>query len=140
MARHFSLAGTPIWLRRSAGRCKCRLCGVGVSLYPFLVSRLYGLIGVQEWLGRGLSVLCSAATIWLVMRLGRRWFNPEAGWWAGLATAIAHWEVFRRAFQAEALLLLCAAGALESLGLWQATFALDPGPELGVLHQRWTDW
>ena len=60
----------------------------------FLVSRLYGLIGVQEWLGRGLSVLCSALTIWLVMGLGRRWFNPEAGWWAGLALAIAPLGVY----------------------------------------------
>ena len=54
------------------------------------------------------------------MRLGRRWFNPEAGWWAGLAFAIAPLGVyFGRAFQAEALLLLCAAGALESLSLWR---------------------
>lgn len=121
MARHFSLAGTPIWLPQvdwsgaSAGFVESEF-----PLYPFLVSRLYGLIGVQEWLGRGLSVLCSALTIWLVMRLGRRWFNPEAGWWAGLAFAIAPLGVyFGRAFQAEALLLLCAAGALESLSLWR---------------------
>ena len=58
-------------------------------LYPFLVSRLYGLMGVQEWLGRGLSVLFSALTIWLVMRLGRRWFTPQVGWWAGMAFALA---------------------------------------------------
>jgi 4-amino-4-deoxy-L-arabinose transferase-like glycosyltransferase len=121
MARHFSLAGTPIWMPQvdwsgaSAGFVESEF-----PLYPFLVSRLYGLIGVQEWLGRGLSVLCSALTIWLVMRLGRRWFNPEAGWWAGLAFAIAPLGVyFGRAFQAEALLLLCAAGALESLSLWR---------------------
>ncbi|QNI83533.1 dolichyl-phosphate-mannose-mannosyltransferase family protein [Synechococcus sp. RS9907] len=121
MARHFSLAGTPIWLPQvdwsgaSAGFVESEF-----PLYPFLVSRLYSLIGVQEWLGRGLSVLCSALTIWLVMRLGRRWFSPEAGWWAGLAFAIAPLGVyFGRAFQAEALLLLCAAGALESLSLWR---------------------
>lgn len=121
MARHFSLAGTPIWLPQvdwsgaSPGFVESEF-----PLYPFLVSRLYGLIGVQEWLGRGLSVLCSALTIWLVMRLGRRWFNPEAGWWAGLAFAIAPLGVyFGRAFQAEALLMLCAAGALESLSLWR---------------------
>ena len=121
MARHFSLAGTPIWLPQvdwsgaSAGFVESEF-----PLYPFLVSRLYGVMGLQEWLGRGLSVLCSALTIWLVMRLGRRWFNPEAGWWAGLAFAISPLGVyFGRAFQAEALLLLCAAGALESLSLWR---------------------
>ena len=121
MARHFSQAGTPIWLPQidwsgtSSGFVESEF-----PLYPFLVSRLYGLIGVQEWLGRGCSVLCSALTIWLVIRLGRRWFNPEAGWWGGLALAIAPLGVyFGRAFQAEALLLLCAAGALESLSLWR---------------------
>lgn len=121
MARHFSLAGTPIWLPQvDWGGASAGFVESEFPLYPFLVSRLYGLMGVQEWLGRGLSVLCSALTIWLVMRLGRRWFNPESGWWAGLAFAIAPLGVyFGRAFQAEALLLLCAAGALESLSLWR---------------------
>ena len=121
MARHFSLTGTPIWLPQvDWGGANAGFVESEFPLYPFLVSRLYGLIGVQEWLGRGLSVFCSALTIWLVMRLGRRWFNPEAGWWAGLAFAIAPLGVyFGRAFQAEALLLLCAAGALESLSLWR---------------------
>ena len=121
MARHFSLAGTPIWLPQvDWGGASAGFVESEFPLYPFLVSRLYGLIGVHEWLGRGLSVLCSALTIWLMMRLGRRWFTPGAGWWAGLAFAIAPLGVyFGRAFQAEALLLLCAAGALESLSLWR---------------------
>ena len=121
MARHFSLAGTPIWLPQvDWGGASAGFVESEFPLYPFLVSRLYGLMGMHEWLGRGLSVLCSALTIWLVMRLGQRWFNPEAGWWAGLAFAIAPLGVyFGRAFQAEALLLLCAAGAMDSLSLWR---------------------
>ena len=120
MARHFSLAGTPIWLPQvDWGGASDGFVESEFPLYPFLVSRLYGMVGIHEWLGRGLSVLCSALTIWLVMRLGQRWFNPEAGWWAGLAFAIAPLGVyFGRAFQAEALLLLCAAGAMDSLSLW----------------------
>ena len=120
MARHFSQEGTPIWLPQiDWGGASTGLVESEFPLYPFLVSRLYDLLGIQEWLGRGLSVLCSALTIWLVMRLGRRWFNPEAGWWAGLAFAIAPLGVyFGRAFQAEALLLLCAAGALDSMSIW----------------------
>ena len=120
MARHFVEQGTPIWLPQidwagaSAGYVECEF-----PIYPFLVSRLYGLVGVQEWMGRSLSVLCSALTIWLVMRLGRRWFNPEAGWWAGMAFALAPLGVYYgRAFQAEALLVLCAAGALEAHSIW----------------------
>ena len=63
-------------------------------------------------------------TIWLVMRLGRRWFNPEAGWWA-LAFAIAP-LYFGRAFQAEALLLLCRRGPGEPTAVGVAT--KGPGP------------
>ena len=89
-------------------------------LFPFLVSRLYQLFGVQEWLGRGLSLLCSALTIWLVIRLGRRWFGARAGWWGGLFFAIAPLGVYYgRTFQAEALLLLCGAGCLEAHSHWR---------------------
>ena len=120
MARHFSMADTPIWLPQiDWGGASAGFVESEFPIYPFLVSRVYGLIGIQEWLGRGLSVICSALTIWLVMRLGRRWFNTEAGWWAGLAFAIAPLGVyFGRAFQAEALLVLCGAAALEAHSIW----------------------
>ena len=120
MARHFAEQGTPIWLPQiDWGGANAGFVESEFPLYPFLVSRLYGLMGVQEWLGRGLSVFCSALTIWLVIRLGRRWFTPQVGWWAGLAFAIAPLGVYYgRAFQAEALLVLCAAGALEAHSIW----------------------
>ena len=64
-------------------------------------------------------MLCSALTIWLVIRLGRRWFNPEAGWWAGMAFAVAPLGVYYgRTFQAESLLILCAALTLEAHSIW----------------------
>ena len=122
MARHFAIANTPIWLPQidwagsSAGYVESEF-----PLYPFLVSRLYQIAGVQEWLGRGLSLLCSVLTIWLVMRLGRRWFGAEQGWWAGLFFAIAPLGVYYgRTFQAEALLLLLGAGCLEAHSHWRA--------------------
>ena len=121
MARHFAIANTPIWLPQidwagsSTGYVESEF-----PLYPFLVSRLYQLVGVQEWLGRGLSLVCSALTIWLVMRLGRRWFGEEEGWWAGLFFAMAPLGVYYgRTFQAEALLLLLGAGCLAAHDLWR---------------------
>ena len=116
MARHFAEQGTPIWLPQiDWGGANAGFVESEFPLYPFLVSRLYGLMGVQEWLGRGLSVFCSALTIWLVIRLGRRWFTPQVGWWAGMAFALAPLGVYYgRTFQAEALLVLCAAGSLEA--------------------------
>ena len=120
MARHFAVQGTPIWLPQiDWGGTNAGFVESEFPIYPFLVSRLYGLMGVQEWLGRGLSIFCSALTIWLVMRLGRRWFNPQVGWWAGLAFALAPLGVYYgRTFQAEALLVLFAAGALETHSIW----------------------
>ena len=120
MARHFAEQGTPIWLPQiDWGGANAGFVESEFPLYPFLVSRLYGLIGVQEWLGRGLSVFCSALTIWLVIRIGRRWFDPQVGWWAGIAFALAPLGVYYgRTFQAEALLVLCAAGALEAHSIW----------------------
>ena len=129
MARHFALSDTPIWLPQidwggaSPGHVESEF-----PLFPFLTSQFYQLFGVHEWIGRGLSVICSGITIWLVIRLGRRWFNPAAGWWGGMALAVAPLGVYYgRAFQAEALLLLCAAGALEAHSAWverQAKWAL----------------
>ena len=121
MARHFWQAGTPIWLPQiDWGGASAGFVESEFPLYPYLVSRLYGLAGLHEWLARGLSVVCSGLTIWLVIRLGRRWFGAEAGWWGGMAFAIAPLGVyFGRTVQAEALLLLCAAAALEGLSLWQ---------------------
>ena len=120
MARHFAEQGTPIWLPQiDWGGASAGFVESEFPIYPFLVSRLYGLMGVQEWLGRGLSVFFSALTIWLVIRIGRRWFTPEAGWWAGMAFAIAPLGVYYgRSFQAEALLVFCAAGALEAHSIW----------------------
>ena len=120
MARHFHLSDTPIWLPQidwsgaSAGYVESEF-----PLFPYLTSRLYQIFGIQEWLGRSLSVICSGLTIWLVIRLGRRWFNTSAGWWGGMVLAIVPLGVYYgRSFQAESLLLLCAAAALESHGCW----------------------
>ena len=120
MARHFYLSRAPIWLPQidwggaSAGYVESEF-----PVFPYLTSQLYQLFGVHEWLGRFLSILFSGLTIWLIIRLGRRWFNPAAGWWGGMAMAVAPLGVYYgRGFQAEALMLLCAAAALECHGFW----------------------
>ena len=120
MARHFHLSSTPIWLPQidwggaSAGYVESEF-----PIFPYLTSQLYQFFGIHEWLGRCLSIVCSGLTIWLIIRLGRRWFNPTAGWWGGMAMAVAPLGVyFGRSFQAEALMLLCAAAALECHSLW----------------------
>ena len=120
MARHFHLSETPIWLPQidwggaSAGYVESEF-----PLFPYLTSQLYQVFGIHEWLGRCVSIFCSGLTIWLIIRLGRRWFNPTAGWWGGMAIAVAPLGVYYgRSFQAEALMLLCAAAALECHSFW----------------------
>ncbi len=122
MARNFYLSNTPIWLPQiDWGGASPGFVESEFPLFPYLTSQLYQLFGLHEWLGRSLSVIFSGLTIWLVIRLGRRWFNPIAGWWGGIAMAVAPLGVYYgRSFQAEALLLFCAAAALESHSLWRS--------------------
>jgi len=129
MARHFAGSDTAIWLPQiDWGGASPGYVESEFPLFPYLTGQIYQLFGVHEWIGRGLSVLFSALTIWLVIRLGRRWFNPAAGWWGGMALAVAPLGVYYgRVFQAEALLLLCAAAALEAHSIWverRASWAL----------------
>ena len=89
MARHFALEGTPIWLPQidwggaSAGYVECEF-----PLYPYLLGHLYKLAGLHEWLGRGLSVCCSALAIVFIIRIGRRLLDPISAWWGGLFFAV----------------------------------------------------
>ena len=121
MARHFALQGTPIWLPQidwsgaSPGYVECEF-----PLYPYLLGQLYKLAGLHEWLGRGLSVFCSALTIVLIIRIGRRLLDPISAWWGGVFFAVLPLGVYYgRTLQAEALLLLLAAISIERLLVWK---------------------
>ena len=80
-------------------------------LFPYLTGQIYQLLGVHEWIGRGLSVLFSALTIglssdWVDAGSIRRpgggvaWPQP---WHHSVCITAA-------SFKKAALLLLCAAG------------------------------
>ncbi|WP_320666548.1 ArnT family glycosyltransferase [Prochlorococcus sp. MIT 1307] len=122
MARHFALEGTPIWLPQidwagaSAGYVDCEF-----PLYPYLVGQLYKLFGLHEWIGRGLSIFFSILTIFLVIRIGTRIFDPQSGWWGGLFFAILPLNIYYgRTFQAESLLILLAAISIDRLLDWKS--------------------
>ena len=133
MARHFALERTPIWLPQidwsgaSPGYVECEF-----PLFPYLLGQLYKLIGLHEWLGRGLSVLCSTLTIVLIIRLGQRLLDPISAWWGGLFFAVLPLGVYYgRTLQAEALMLLLAVVSIERLLVWKQR------------HSRWallTSW
>ncbi|MFM7674970.1 MAG: ArnT family glycosyltransferase [Synechococcus sp.] len=121
MARHFAEGGMVLWLPQidwagaAPGYVESEF-----PLFPYLVAGLYRLFGVHEWLARGLAVLCSLLTLWLVVRIGKRLLGAAAGWWGGLFYAVLPSSVyFGRSVQPEPLLLLLAALSFERLLAWQ---------------------
>ena len=78
MARHFALNSTPIWLPQVdwSGATKGYVESE-FPLFPFIVAQLYKVFGINEFLGRGLSVLFSVLTIFLVIRIGNYLLDPE---------------------------------------------------------------
>ncbi|MFM7314796.1 MAG: ArnT family glycosyltransferase [Cyanobium sp.] len=128
IARHFAEGGMRWWLPQidwggaSAGTVEAEF-----PLYPYLVAGLYRLLGVHEWLARGLTITASLLSLWLVIRLGRRLLGEGAGWWGGMAWAVLPLSVYYgRTVQAESLLLLLAACSLDRFLAWQD-------------HGRWRD-
>ena len=73
MARNFAEQGMNLLLPQiDWGGAGSGVVEAEFPLYPYAVALLYRLFGVQEWLARGLSVLCSLLTIVLVVRIGRQ--------------------------------------------------------------------
>lgn len=133
IARHFAEGGMRWWLPQidwsgaAPGYVEAEF-----PLYPYLVAWIYRLFGVQEWLARGLSVSFSLLTLWLLVRVGRRLLGERAGWWGGMAWAVLPLAVYYgRTVQAESLLLLLAALALERFLAWQ-----DHGRRIDL----WISW
>lgn len=98
--------------------------GRDLPVYSYLVSLLYRVFGVHEYLGRLLNALLSVLTVVLVYLLGARAFGTAAGLWAaGLYAVSPELVFFGRTYQPEALMLLC--GVLSLWTLW-----------LGLTQQR----
>ncbi|MEB3332332.1 MAG: glycosyltransferase family 39 protein [Synechococcaceae cyanobacterium] len=120
MARHFAENGMVLWLPQiDWGGASPGYVESEFPLYPFLLAGLHQLFGVHDQLGRLLSLLFSLLTILLVQRIGQRLLGAGAGRWGALLFAVSPSAVyFGRAVQAEALLLLAAAVALDRLIAW----------------------
>ncbi len=121
MARHFFLSGKPIWLPQidwagaSAGFVESEF-----PIFPFLTASFYKFFGIYEFFGRGLSVLFSAITIYLLIRLGARLFDPISGLFSGLFFAIIPLGVYYgRTFQAESLMLMLGILSIDQSLAWR---------------------
>ncbi len=121
MARHFAINNTPIWLPQidwagaSEGYVESEF-----PIFPYILGQLYKLLGINEWIGRGLSILFSAITIALIIRIGTKLFDQKSGWWAGIFFSILPIGIYYgRTLQAEAFLLLLATISLDRMIAWK---------------------
>lgn len=62
-------------------------------LFQFTLALFFSLFGTIDWLGRVVSVGVGIITVYLVYRLGRRLYGPEAGLIAALIMALMPYHV-----------------------------------------------
>lgn len=121
IARHFAEGGMQWWLPQiDWGGAGSGLVEAEFPLFPYGLALLYRCFGLHEWLGRLLSIACALASIWLVVRLGRRLLGDAPGRWGGLFFALSPLAIYYgRGVQAESLLLLLAVLCIERLLAWR---------------------
>lgn len=81
--------------------------------YPFMLSRLYLAFGFNEYVGLIANLIISAATCWLVYRLGRHVYGETTGRVAGIITALFPSQIlFVRQTMTEPLFTFLFIGAI----------------------------
>ncbi|MGQ9548164.1 MAG: glycosyltransferase family 39 protein [Roseiflexus sp.] len=80
-------------------------------LYYWLLHGWVLLMGTGEAAARALSAVCGAVTVVLTTILGRRWFDEDAGWLAGIAAVVSpfaiHYSQETRMYALAMLLATC---------------------------------
>ncbi len=78
------------------------------QLYPFIVSLLYYLFGVNDMWGRLLSVIFSLFTVYGLYLLVRKTISERVAFWSAFLYAIIPLNIFySRAFMPESMMLMC---------------------------------
>ncbi len=122
MARHFAINNTPIWLPQiDWGGATDGLVEAEFPIYSYLLAKFYQYIGINEWIGRGLSAVFSSLTIALIIKICTKLLDEKSAWWGGLFFAICPIGVYYgRTVQAESLLLLLGALSIKSMMDWKS--------------------
>ncbi len=99
---------------------------VQAPLYPYLLGMLYALVGRRLWLVYGLQHLLGLVNVWLVWRLGRRWFDDRVAVVGATLFALYPFAVFLEGkvlvttlYVTWSLLALHLAGRLAEHGRWR---------------------
>lgn len=79
------------------------------QIYPFLVSLLYDVFGINEFFGRLLSVIFSVFTVFGIYLLVRKIINEHTALWSAFIYAVLPLNIFfGRAFMPESAMLMCS--------------------------------
>ncbi len=108
----------------------------------------FELFGTTEFAARVFSAVFRVATCWLTFHVGRRMFDANVGWWAGLVMASCLFFNFvSRAATADAYLTFFATLALYLFAITGpcrhsagTEDSADQSDKSNVLPQRWSDF
>jgi 4-amino-4-deoxy-L-arabinose transferase-like glycosyltransferase len=93
--------------------------GTEFPLVPFLAALLYGMFGVQAWVGRAVSVAFFAVSVPFLYRLVHNTSNARAALWAVAIYSLTPLSIFAsRAFMPDMASLSLSLVALTLFGTW----------------------
>lgn len=88
-------------------------------IYPFIVSLLYAVFGVNDFWGRIVSAIFAVLTVYGIYLLARKYINESAALWSALIYAILPLNIYYgRAFMPESSLLMCSVYSIYFFSEW----------------------
>src|SRR3989304_1883280 len=100
-------------------------------IYPFIVSLLYAVFGVEDMIGRIVSVIFSMFTVYGIYLLVKKIMNEDIALWSSFIYAILPLNIFYgRAFMPEAAMLMCSVYSIYFFSEWidKENKTLTPNP------------
>jgi len=88
-------------------------------IYPFLISLIYEVTGVNDTAGRMLSVIISLFTIFGIYLLVRKFISENSGLWSALIYGIIPLNIyFNRSIMPETTMLMCSVYGIYFFSEW----------------------
>lgn len=88
-------------------------------IYPFIVSLLYNVFGVNDMVGRLVSILFSLLAVYGLYLLVRKFITEQTALWSALIYGILPLNIFYgRAFMPESTLLMCSISSVYFFSEW----------------------
>lgn len=89
------------------------------QIYPFIVSGLYNLFGVNEFFGRLISVFFSVLTVFGIYLLVRKTIDERTALWSAFIYSVLPLNIFfGRAFMPEPAMLMCSVYGIYFFVKW----------------------